>query len=84
GVNARNLSTFNEHLDLVADLSARIPPGVTAVAECAIRSPEDARRMAAAGFDAVLVGEALVRAEDPAQLVGALGDVLVNERGGSA
>ncbi|MGZ4690327.1 MAG: indole-3-glycerol phosphate synthase TrpC [Acidimicrobiia bacterium] len=84
GVNARNLSTFNEHLDLVADLSARIPPGVTAVAESAIRSPEDARRMAAAGFDAVLVGEALVRAEDPAQLVGALGDVLVNERGGSA
>ncbi|MGZ6964951.1 MAG: indole-3-glycerol-phosphate synthase TrpC, partial [Acidimicrobiia bacterium] len=84
GVNARNLSTFNEHLDLVADLSARIPPGVIAVAESAIRSPEDARRMAAAGFDAVLVGEALVRAEDPAQLVGALGDVLVNERGGSA
>jgi indole-3-glycerol phosphate synthase len=83
GVNARNLSTFDEHLDLVAGLAARIPVDVTAVAESAIRAPEDAARMAAAGFDAVLVGEALVRTEDPAGLVGALGDVTVNERGGS-
>lgn len=84
GVNARNLSTFNEHLDLVADLSARIPPEVIAVAESAIRAPEDAQRMADAGFDAVLVGEALVRSDDAAALVGALGDATVNERGGSA
>ncbi len=39
GVNARNLSTFDEHLDLVADLSRIIPPEVIAVAESAIRSP---------------------------------------------
>lgn len=84
GVNARNLSTFGEDLDIVADLIARIPAGVIAVAESAIRSPEDAARMAGEGFDAVLVGEALVRSEDPAQLVGALGDVTVSERGGSA
>ncbi len=84
GVNARNLSTFDEHLDLVADLSRNIPPEVIAVAESAIRSPEDAHRMAAAGFDAVLVGEALVRASDAAELVGALRDVKVNERGGSS
>jgi indole-3-glycerol phosphate synthase len=84
GVNARNLSTFDEHLDLVAELSARIPPDVIAVAESAIRSPEDAHRMAAAGFDAVLVGEALVRAPDAATLVAALRDVKVDERGGSA
>jgi indole-3-glycerol phosphate synthase len=84
GVNARNLSTFDEHLDLVADLAARIPPEVIAVAESAIRAPEDAHQMARAGFDAVLVGEALVRADDAAALVGALGDVTVNERGGTA
>jgi indole-3-glycerol phosphate synthase len=48
---------------------------VLAVAESAIRSPDDARRMAAAGFDAVLVGEALVRASDPATLVRALREI---------
>jgi indole-3-glycerol phosphate synthase len=84
GVNARNLSTFNEHLDLVADLGARIPADVIAVAESAIRRPEDARQMAQAGFDAVLVGEALVRADDAAKLVGELGEATVNERGGTA
>ena len=40
-----------------------------AVAESAVRSAADAARMAAAGFDAVLVGEALVRADDPSALV---------------
>ncbi len=84
GVNARNLSTFDEHLDLVADLAARIPADVIAVAESAIRVPADSQRMAHAGFDAVLVGEALVRADDAAALVGALGDMTVNERGGTA
>ena len=84
GVNARNLSTFNERLDVVADLAARIPPDVIAVAESAIRSPEDAHVMAEAGFDAVLVGEALVRSPDPAQLVGAMRDVKVSKRGGSS
>jgi indole-3-glycerol phosphate synthase len=84
GVNARNLSTFDEHLDLVADLAQRIPPEVIAVAESAIRTPEDAHVMAAAGFDAVLVGEALVRSEDPEQLVRAMRSVKVSERGGSA
>ncbi len=73
GVNARNLSTFDEHLDSVADLAARIPPDTIAVAESAIRRPADAAQMAAAGFDAVLVGEALVRAKDAVSLVGALG-----------
>ena len=36
-----------------------------AVAESAIRSPDDARRMAGAGYDAMLVGEYLVRSDDP-------------------
>ncbi len=80
GVNARNLSTFDEHLDVVAGLSASIPPEVVAVAESAIRSPEDAHRMADAGFDAVLVGEALVRAPDAATLVAALRGVKVADR----
>ena len=69
GVNSRDLATFSEDLDVAGALASRLPAGVIAVAESAIRSADDARRMADAGFDAVLVGEALVRADDPAALV---------------
>ncbi|HEX4161817.1 MAG TPA: hypothetical protein VHZ05_04930, partial [Acidimicrobiales bacterium] len=43
-----------------------IPAGVLAVAESGIRDAGDARRLAEAGYDAILVGEALVRADDRA------------------
>jgi indole-3-glycerol phosphate synthase len=69
GVNSRDLATFSEDLDIPAALASRVPAGVIAVAESAIRSADDARRMGEAGFDAVLVGEALVRADDPTALV---------------
>ena len=72
GVNARDLGTFEEDLGAAETLATRLPPDVVAVAESAIRTPDDAKRMAAAGFDAVLVGEALVRATDPARLVAQL------------
>jgi indole-3-glycerol phosphate synthase len=81
GVNARDLGTFGEDLDLSERLADRIPADVIAVAESAIRTPEDARRMAQAGFDAVLVGEALVRSDDPAALVEAMSQHLVQPRG---
>jgi indole-3-glycerol phosphate synthase len=69
GVNSRDLATFNEDLGTGARLGSLIPPDTVAVAESAIRSVDDAQQMAAAGFDAVLVGEALVRSDDPAGLV---------------
>ena len=72
GVNARNLGTFAEDLDSAAELITHIPIEIIAVAESAIRTPEDAARMAAMGFDALLVGEALVRASDPRTLATAL------------
>src|SRR5262245_55788530 len=75
GVNARDLGTFDEDLGLGARLAARIPPAVTAVAESAIRTVDDAVRMGAAGFDAVLVGEMLVRADDAAGTVASLASV---------
>jgi indole-3-glycerol phosphate synthase len=65
GVNSRSLQTFAEDLAVAERLAAMLPPEVARVAESAIRSVKDARRMADAGFDAVLVGEALVRADDP-------------------
>ncbi len=65
GVNARDLGDFAEDLDGAAALVGQIPAETVTIAESAIRSPEDAARMAAAGFDALLVGEALVRSADP-------------------
>jgi indole-3-glycerol phosphate synthase len=80
GVNSRDLSTFAEDLGIATGLSTMIPPEVIAVAESAIRSADDSHRMAAAGFDAVLVGEALVRAEDPTALVRQLAAAPVTRR----
>jgi indole-3-glycerol phosphate synthase len=81
GVNARDLGTFGEDLGVSERLSSRIPTDVTAVAESAVRAPDDARRMADAGYDAVLVGEALVRSDDPAALVQAMTRHPVRPRG---
>jgi indole-3-glycerol phosphate synthase len=80
GVNARDLGTFAEDLRGAAGLARVVPPDRIAVAESAIRSPADAAAMAAAGFDAVLVGEALVRADDPAALAADLTAPLVVPR----
>jgi indole-3-glycerol phosphate synthase len=57
-----------------------IPSEVIAVAESAIRSADDSRRVAAAGFDAILVGEALVRADDSRALVRELAAAPVTRR----
>jgi len=80
GINSRDLATFAEDLGIATGLSTMLPPEVIAVAESAIRSVDDARRVAAAGFDAVLVGEALVRADDPTALVRELGTAPVTRR----
>ena len=80
GINSRNLATFAEDLGVAESLAAQLPPDVIAVAESAVRSGADAARMATAGFDAVLVGEALVRAADPAGLLGELTGARVGRR----
>jgi indole-3-glycerol phosphate synthase len=80
GVNARDLGTFDEDLGVGERLAAMIPPSVVAVAESAIRSAPDAARMGAAGFDAVLVGEMLVRSPDATAAVGELAAVVRKER----
>lgn len=80
GVNARDLGTFDEDLGLGERLVDHIPADVVAVAESAIRTPDDAARMADAGYDAVLVGEALVRSQDPTALVQAMSEHSVRPR----
>jgi len=77
GVNARDLGTFAVDLGVGERLAAALPADVAAVAESAIRSRADAERMARAGFAAVLVGEMLVRADDPTSAVRELASIQV-------
>jgi indole-3-glycerol phosphate synthase len=72
GVNQRDLVTFEVDHDRAVRVGSAMPRSVVRVAESGIRGPEDARALAAAGFDAVLVGESLVTAPDPAAAVAAL------------
>jgi indole-3-glycerol phosphate synthase len=72
GVNQRDLVTFEVDTRRAERVAAAMPEGVVRVAESGIGGPEDARRLAAAGFDAVLVGESLVRSADPSGAVAAL------------
>ena len=66
GVNHRDLTTFTVDVGLTERLRPRVPADVVYVAESGIHSAADAARMRAAGADAILVGEALMRAPDPA------------------
>ncbi len=65
GVNARDLATFATDLGRVAEMAEVIPADRIRVAESGIRNRGDLHRLAEAGFDAFLIGEHLVRAEDP-------------------
>lgn len=71
GVNNRDLAIFKTDLALSERLIPLFPKDVTAVSESGIHTAADAARVRAAGAHAVLVGEALMKAEDPAALVAA-------------
>ena len=72
GVNNRDLGTFAVDLAIAERLRAAIPDDVVTVAESGMSSPAAAARMADAGYDAILVGEAASRAADPAGFVASL------------
>ncbi|MFZ1410834.1 MAG: indole-3-glycerol phosphate synthase TrpC, partial [Micropruina sp.] len=69
GVNNRNLHTLEVDLLQFERLSSLIPDSVVKVAESGILTTDDVARVASAGADAILVGEALVRTGDPRQRV---------------
>lgn len=75
GVNNRDLATFITDLAVAERLAPRIPRGTLSIGESGVSSAEGATRMSEAGYDAILVGEALVRSPDPAELVAALKSV---------
>ena len=74
GVNSRNLRTFEVNLQTALTLAETFPSGVVRVAESGIHSAEDVARLRAAGYDAFLVGESLMRATQPGE---ALRELLV-------
>ena len=74
GVNNRDLAIFKTDLGLSERLIPRIPRGITAVSESGISTAADAARARAAGAHAILVGESLMRAPDPARLIAAFRD----------
>ncbi|MDO9708574.1 indole-3-glycerol phosphate synthase TrpC [Paracraurococcus lichenis] len=67
GVNNRNLRTLKTDLATAEELVPLIPADRIPVAESGIRTPEDVRRMAAAGSRCILVGEHLMRQADVAK-----------------
>ncbi|MDD3885280.1 MAG: indole-3-glycerol phosphate synthase TrpC [Victivallaceae bacterium] len=67
GVNARNLADFSTDLDRSAELLAMVPCETLAVAESAIRNAADIARLRQAGAQAFLIGETLMRANDPGE-----------------
>ncbi|NDY42519.1 indole-3-glycerol phosphate synthase TrpC [Dissulfurirhabdus thermomarina] len=72
GVNNRNLRDFTVSIETTLRLRERVPGEVPLVSESGISTPEDVARLRAAGVTAVLVGEGLVTAPDPAEAVRAL------------
>ncbi len=72
GVNNRNLKTFEVNLETSLKLAEQIPAGVVRVAESGISTPHDLARLRAAGFDAFLIGESLMRQPDPGAALAAL------------
>jgi indole-3-glycerol phosphate synthase len=65
GVNARNLRTLEVDRETFSRLAPRIPDDVVRVAESGVRGPHDVFELAKQGAHVVLVGESLVRGEDP-------------------
>jgi indole-3-glycerol phosphate synthase len=72
GVNTRDLRTFQVDLDTALRLAEKFPAGIVRVAESGIHFAQDVQRIRAAGFDAILVGESLMRAERPGEALQAL------------
>ncbi len=77
GINNRDLKTFDVSLETAAGLAQKIPSSVLRVAESGISGPGDIAVLRAAGYQAFLIGEALMRADFPGK---ALAELLQSAR----
>ena len=64
-MNNRDLRTFEVDIERSLRLRRALPRGTLTVAESGLSRPGQIRRLSAAGFDAFLIGEALLLADDP-------------------
>ena len=78
GINNRDLQTFEVDINRSFELISSIPQNIVKVAESGITSPEIASKLYKAGFDAVLIGETLMRSDDPAAFINQIGVSHVN------
>jgi indole-3-glycerol phosphate synthase len=74
GVNSRDLRSFSVRTDVFTELAEWMPKDAVMVAESGIRTSADIIRLRAVGYDAFLVGEALMRQPDPAAALALLLD----------
>lgn len=72
GINNRNLRTLETDLAVSEHLLPRVPSHVFAISESGMRDASDVARLRAAGARGYLIGEALMNAEDPSQLIATL------------
>ena len=80
GVNNRDLHTLEVRVETSLELAAKIPEDRIAVSESGLRSPEDLRKLRAAGFDAFLIGESFMRQADPGAALRRLIETAAAER----
>jgi indole-3-glycerol phosphate synthase len=69
GINNRNLSTFETDLDIAMDLVSRLAPGQVPVAASGVLGPKDIQRNLDVGIFNFLVGESIVRSNDPVRFI---------------
>ena len=67
GVNNRDLRTFAVSLETSLSLAREAPADALLISESGLHNPDDLRRLRTAGYHGFLIGETLMRAEDPAQ-----------------
>lgn len=80
GINNRDLKTFEVSLETTRDLLPEVPAGAAVISESGFFKREEMERMSVRGVDAFLIGEGLMRAEDPGA---ALGELIGNPGGES-
>ncbi len=72
GINNRNLRTLETDLAVSEHLLPKVPAGVFPISESGMRNASDVARLRASGARGFLVGEALMRSDDPKALIAAL------------
>lgn len=72
GINNRNLRTFETNINVTEHLIEHVPPGVFVVSESGLRTADDIRTLSQVGARGFLIGESLMRSEDPPATIAAL------------